>query len=1213
MRHPAWRPALGLALAAIAAPMVHRPAILSAEEPRKPFVVHSLFSAPSAPALSQAGEPAAAGELARRLREAHAAALSATAAGPRPQAAALAERVGKDVRIVWRPGVGTPAQIRGAALEKRAPAAIGEDADLLTSRSFFRRNRTLLGIADPDAELALSTRVPDALGLSHLKFGQRHRGLPVWPADVIVHLDREGSVYLVDGAFVPSPTLPTLRPVVDGKAAARKALSTASSKARAGTPELIVYAPGKKRPRLAWKVEISGRIEEAAFVVVDALTGARIATVPRVMTDNVAGSGVNLAGNSVPLNVWRSGGQFSLIDTSKPMFDPTSQIPDPDHSKGAIFILDADNTPPNDDPDEDQATKTQVTSSSAGQWAPPDAVSAAFNFGQVFDYYKQTHNRNSIDGEGGNILAVVRLGDNFFNAFWTDSIGGMFFGDADTFAGSLDVVGHEMTHGVTSHTAGLVYQDQAGALNEAISDVFGEMVEKFLVGSNDWAIGTDLSQPLRDMSDPGRFNDPATMSEYVQTDSDSGGVHTNSSIINHAYYLLADGEDGAIGTHDAERIFYRMLTVHLSQNSQFLDARLGAIQAADELFGAGSNQSNRTAQAFDEVEILDAAPAPPPPDVPPVAGGDSAVLIYRDGSLFLGRRETALGDPSQGANLSSFAAAFERPAVSGDGSLAFFVTEDNDACFIPTNGSAPEACLDLPGQIASVAMSRDANRYAFVLLDNGERENKIAVIDLTADSAVQYDLLTPATDGGYANTVLFADTLEFTANQRFLFYDALSQITLSDGSTAGAWSVSAIDFSGGQTYTLVPPFAGVDIANPAVAKTSDDFYTFEVDDQDTGKADIYTARLSTGEFVQTVVGVGASGPAPSYTGDDRALVYAYPDDSAATGSSLATIALGADRLHAAGSPATYLFDGAYGVIYRRGGYTPPQGNCAPNATTLCLSNGRFQVQATFTTSAGSQGIAQAKTLTADTGYFTFFNPNNVEVVIKVLNACAVNHHSWVFAGGLTDVATVLTVTDTLTGVTRTYANPQHTPFQPVQDTQAFSTCFAGAAGVVEDELPADESVKAAWDAVQYALEQANAGSLGEAAEAEPVEEAVLAPRATDACIPEDTTLCLTGGRFRVQVAYRTTDGRSGSGHAVGITSDTGYFWFLTPSNVEMVVKVLNACSIGQRYWIFAGGLTNVDVTTTVTDTQTNTVRTYHNTLGKKFQPIQDTGAFKTCP
>ena len=129
-------------------------------------------------------------------------------------------------------------------------------------------------------------------------------------------------------------------------------------------------------------------------------------------------------------------------------------------------------------------------------------MSASFNFGKVFDYYSQRHARNSIDGQGGNIVAVVRLGAGFQNAFWTDDIGGMFFGDADRYAGSLDVVGHEMTHGVTSKTAALVYKDQSGALNEAMSDIFGESVENFVNGSNDWIMGSRLATPFRNMANP---------------------------------------------------------------------------------------------------------------------------------------------------------------------------------------------------------------------------------------------------------------------------------------------------------------------------------------------------------------------------------------------------------------------------------------------------------------------------------------------------------------------------------------------------------------------------------------------------------------------------------------------------------------------------------------------------------------------------------------
>ncbi|HEY6148592.1 MAG TPA: M4 family metallopeptidase, partial [Thermoanaerobaculia bacterium] len=621
---------------------------------------------------------------------------------------------------------------------------------------------------------------------------------------------------------------------------------------------------------------------------------------------------------------------------------------------------------------------------------------------------------------------------------------GMFFGDADRYAGSLDVVGHEMTHGVTSKTAGLVYQDQSGALNEALSDIFGEMVENFATGSNDWIVGSRMVNPIRNMANPAQFGDPAKMSQYVNTTTDHGGVHTNSGIINQAYYQLAQGMTGAIGLRDSERIFYRALTLHLTKNAQFLDARLAAIQSADEIFGAGSNQSQKTAKAFDTVEILGSTPAPPPPNVPPVNGADSVVLVYRDGPLLLGRREAALGDPSQGSRLTTMPVANERPSVSGDGSLAFFVSATNDGCFVPTNGSQAPSCLGLPGQIASVSMSRDQNSYAFVFLNGNQRDNRIGFVDLRRSTTAVYRLVSPATDGGTTGTVLFADTLDFTANGRFLLYDNFNVLTQADGSRIGVWSISAIDFSGGLGFSLIPPVRGFDIANPSVARTSDDYFTFEAVDQTNGKADIYAARASTGTINRVVVGVGSGFTSPVYAGNDRAIVYSYPDSTAATGRSLASIPVAADRLTSAGAPAAYLFDGEFGVIYRRGAYSTPGGNCTASANTLCLSNSRFQVSATFTTTAGQQGSGAAVRLTSDTGYFTFFDPANVEVVVKVLNGCGFNQRLWVFAGGLTNVATVITVTDTATGVTRTYANAQNVPFQPIQDTSAFSTCFTGS-------------------------------------------------------------------------------------------------------------------------------------------------------------------------
>ena len=118
---------------------------------------------------------------------------------------------------------------------------------------------------------------------------------------------------------------------------------------------------------------------------------------------------------------------------------------------------------------------------------------------------------------------------------------------------------------------------------------------------------------------------------------------------------------------------------------------------------------------------------------------------------------------------------------------------------------------------------------------------------------------------------------------------------------------------------------------------------------------------------------------------------------------------------------------------------------------------------------------------------------------------------------------------------------------------------------------------------------------------------------TGPCVANSTTLCLNGGRFQVRGTYRTSQPASGQAQVVSLTSETGYLWFFNSVNVEAVVKVINACGFGNRYWVFAGGLTDVEVILTVTDTQTGAVKTYTNPLGTKFAPVQDTNAFATCP
>jgi hypothetical protein len=271
--------------------------------------------------------------------------------------------------------------------------------------------------------------------------------------------------------------------------------------------------------------------------------------------------------------------------------------------------------------------------------------------------------------------------------------------------------------------------------------------------------------------------------------------------------------------------------------------------------------------------------------------------------------------------------------------------------------------------------------------------------------------------------------------------------------------------------------------------------------------------------------------------------------------------------------------------------------CVPSRTALCLNGGRFMVTARFDAGGGNSGTAQVFQLTPDTGYLWFFNSSNVEAIVKVLNGCGLGGHYWVFAGGLTNVNVVLTVIDTETGEAKTYTNPQNTKFQPIQDTNAFATCSSSASttpGAVRDVVEREA------EAMSDLLVQATTPPSWQ-------------PFVSDGlCTPSPTALCLNGGRFQV-TAHFDTGSSSGMANVFQLTPDTGYLWFFNSANVEAVVKVLDGCGLGGHYWVFAGGLTNVNVVLTVTDTHTNLMKTYVNSRNTKFQPIQDTNAFATCP
>ena len=245
------------------------------------------------------------------------------------------------------------------------------------------------------------------------------------------------------------------------------------------------------------------------------------------------------------------------------------------------------------------------------------AVNQAYDgLGATYNYYWSNFQRDSIDGQGLPMLGLVHYATDYDNAFW-DNAGHMFFGDGDgrmlteTTAG-IDVIGHELTHGVTQHEANLVYSGQSGALNESISDVFGIQVKQLALGQNveqsDWLIGEDIVGPeirpaLRSMKEPGTANphddQPADMDGYVE----AGDVHTNSGIPNRAFYVVATTLGG--NSWDAAGpIWYATLAdPQLSSTASFADfARLTVVHARRR-YGATSKEADAVRNGWDAVKV----------------------------------------------------------------------------------------------------------------------------------------------------------------------------------------------------------------------------------------------------------------------------------------------------------------------------------------------------------------------------------------------------------------------------------------------------------------------------------------------------------------------------------------------------------------------------------------------------------------------------------
>jgi Zn-dependent metalloprotease len=252
-------------------------------------------------------------------------------------------------------------------------------------------------------------------------------------------------------------------------------------------------------------------------------------------------------------------------------------------------------------------------------------VTEAYDYsGSTYNFFRNVFDRNSIDTRGMKLDSTVHYGEDYNNAFWNGTQ--MVYGDGDgdifqRFTKSIDVIGHELTHGVTQYEAALEYEGQAGALNESFSDVFGSLVKQYFLKQKaekaDWLIGSGLftrkikGVALRSMKEPGTaYNDPTIgkdpqpghMEDYVNTTSDNGGVHINSGIPNRAFYLTAT-ELGGYAWEKAGKIWYIALTEKLRERSNFQQAANNTYEVASTLFGKGSREQSVVENAWRKVGI----------------------------------------------------------------------------------------------------------------------------------------------------------------------------------------------------------------------------------------------------------------------------------------------------------------------------------------------------------------------------------------------------------------------------------------------------------------------------------------------------------------------------------------------------------------------------------------------------------------------------------
>ncbi len=465
-------------------------------------------------------------------------------------------------------------------------------------------------------KLVVRDVVKDGNGTVHTRYERTYDGLPVLGGDLVVETAKSGEtkdvVKATRAAIKPATTaaaLPAAKAEKQALAAAKadKARSADVDKA----PRKVIWAANGK-PTLAYETVVGGLQKDGTpnelHVVTDAATGEKLYEHQGIET----GTGNTMYSGTVTLGTTQSGSTYNLTDGARGNHK-TYNLNRGTSGTGTLFS----------GPDDAWGNGNPSNAETAG-------ADAHYGAALTWDYYKNVHGRSGIRGDGTGAYSRVHYGNNYVNAFWSDSCFCMTYGDGSGNTHpltSIDVAGHEMTHGVTSNTAGLNYSGESGGLNEATSDIFGSTVEFYANNSSDvgdYLIGEEIDingdgTPLRYMDKPSK---DGSSKDSWYSGIGSIDVHYSSGPANHFFYLLSEGSgtktingvtynsatsDGlpvtGIGRDKAEKIWFRALTTKFTSTTNYAAARTGTLAATGELYGADSAEYKAVQDAWAGINV----------------------------------------------------------------------------------------------------------------------------------------------------------------------------------------------------------------------------------------------------------------------------------------------------------------------------------------------------------------------------------------------------------------------------------------------------------------------------------------------------------------------------------------------------------------------------------------------------------------------------------